>query len=194
MYKNKSMRCFNYLKQTTLLLFLLSNVSFAQTGLNQLDSLGKKHGKWVLYLNALGKDLKNSTGAVYCRYTYYDHGKHLQPMGGFIGKKGKLVSTDTSKTNGVTLLDGEYKCLDKKGRLRFIHVFKNGEYVSYTEYYKSGIVNSYFDYTKKWGGQEHSWYIYENNKKGKRKYDGYFRNGHRGWVIYFDRAANNPNE
>jgi len=56
-----------------------------------VDSNGKKDGKWILYFDAKGDKVKDSTTAVYWRYTYYDHGVHIYPMGGFIGKNGKIL-------------------------------------------------------------------------------------------------------
>lgn len=161
------------MKTILTLLFLASVlVSFSQTEtLNQLDKNGKKDGKWILYLDSKGTKLKDSTDALYMRYTYYDHGLNIYPMGNFITKNGKMelpISNIESKGK-IKLLDGEYKCFDKKGRILFIHVFKNGEYVSYKEFSKSGELQTFFDYTKHCEGQSHSWYLYTYDKTGKIK-------------------------
>src|SRR3990167_2183285 len=93
--------------------------------LNQVDSNGKKDGKWILYFDAKGDKVKDSTTAVYWRYTYYDHGVHIYPMGGFIGKNGKIEEpTDSKQTGKIKRLDGEYKCYEN-GKLKFIHTFKD---------------------------------------------------------------------
>ena len=141
--------------------------------LNKLDNTGKKDGKWVLYLDNKGDKLKDSVGAAYWRYTYYDHGVHIYPMEGFITKDGKIESADNKQAGKIKMLDGEYKCYDSKGHLRFIHVFKNGEYISYKEFYTSGELQEYFDYTKHYEGQPHSWYIYTYDKTGKVTYEGW---------------------
>ncbi|MBL7891316.1 MAG: hypothetical protein JNL63_01700 [Bacteroidia bacterium] len=155
---------------TSILFFLaISTLSKSQTEkLNQLDSAGNKDGKWILYLDFKGDKVKDSSNAFYYRYTYYDHGIHIYPMGGFIGKNGKIESTtnDNHQTGKIKLLNGEYRCFDNKGRLIFIHVFKNGEYVSYKEFYKTGELQTYFDYTKHCNEQPRSWYIYSYDKKG----------------------------
>ncbi len=155
-----------------LLILLITALSlttaYGQTELlNQLDSSGKKDGKWILYLNGRGYKVKDSTKAVYWRYTYYDHGVHIYPMGGFIPKNGKIEEPPNNKQIGkIKMLHGEYKCYNKKGKLKYIQTFKNGEYVSYKEYTSTGELESFFDYTKGCEGQPHSWTIYIYDKKG----------------------------
>lgn len=169
----------------TLLLLILIKFVFCQSPLlNQFDSLGKKNGKWILYLDKTGAKLSDSLGASFCRYTYYDHGTHIYPMGNFISKNGKIVAAENNSNqySKIKLLDGEYKCLDSKGRVKFIHVFKNGEYISYKEFYKSGKLHTFFDYTKHWQEQAHSWYWCVYNKKGKVQYEDYTkRDDHGHW-------------
>ena len=148
--------------------------------LNQVDSNGKKDGKWILYFDAKGDKVKDSTTAVYWRYTYYDHGVHIYPMGGFIGKNGKIEEpTDSKQTGKIKRLDGEYKCYEN-GKLKFIHTFKDGEYISYKEFYPSGQLLSFFDYTKHYEGQPHSWYIYTYDKNGKVTYEGWTKKDENG--------------
>jgi len=82
------------------------------------------------------------------------------------------------KTNDdltISLLDGEYTWTTKKGILSSIHVFDKGEYVSCKEYYKNGQVHQFFDYTKKWEGQEHSWHVSIYDKKGKVRSEYYMK-------------------
>jgi len=108
----------------------------------------------------------DSAKAIFCRYTYFDHGINVYPMGPCGGKDYKLESTTSSDNPRIKLLDGEYKWYDGKGKLSSVHVFKNGEYVSCKEFYSSGELNQYFDYTKKCEGQPHGWIVYIYDKKG----------------------------
>ena len=103
-----------------ILLFAVSANLLSQTkNLNQTDSSGKKNGKWFVYLDKDWAELKDSSKAVYFRYTYFDSGTNVYPMGP-CGKKGyKLETTTTGK-----LLDGEYKWFDAKGRLSSVHILK----------------------------------------------------------------------
>lgn len=146
---------------TTLLLTITSFI-FAQTAsLNQLEPNGKKDGKWAVYLDKDWKKIDDSAKASYYRYTYFDHGTNIYPMGQCGGKNYKLDGVAKNK-----LLDGEYKWYNGKGILSSVHVFKNGEYVSCKEYYPSGQVSQFFDYTKKCEGQQHGWTVYIYDKKG----------------------------
>lgn len=159
-------------------IFLGLTIAYGQTEpLNKLDSNGKKDGKWIAYLDKNWKHIDDSTNAVYYRYTFYSHGTNLNPMGPCGGKGWKLESTNSNnnQTGKIKLLDGEYKWYDDKGKLRFTHILKNGEYVSYKEYFPSGQLSQEFDYTKLWEGQPHSWYIAIYDKKGNLKSQSYYR-------------------
>ena len=138
--------------------------------LNQLDSDGKKHGTWIVWLDKDWKLAKDSMSAVYFRYNYFDHGHSVYAMGSWGGKGNKLeVNTEIdSKKGNANMLDGIYKWYNSKGQLRSEHILKNGNYVSFREYYSDGQIQSYFDYTKHCDTQEHSWYIYTYNKKGEK--------------------------
>jgi hypothetical protein len=163
--------------------------SFAQgTQLNQYDSNDKKHGKWTVYLDHHWKEVKDSSEAVYYRYTQYDHGFNIYPMGPCGKKKWKLESTVKPSTqNGPHLLQGEYKWIDDKGRISSVHDFKNGEYQSCKEYDSDQILKQHFDYTRKHKRQPHNYYvhIYDNGKKGK-DVSYAMRNGEKGWMLYFE--------
>ena len=154
-------------------MFLLtsSTIIVAQTDtLNQFDPNGKKHGKWIVYLDQNWDKVKDSTKASFIRYTFFDHGKNIYPMGPCGGKNYKLTNFSTvSNDKRIKLLDGEYKWYNEKGNLSSIHVFKNGEYIFCKEYYPSGEINQHFDYTKKCEGQEHGWTVYIYDKKGNIK-------------------------
>lgn len=67
---------------TSLFLFLgLTLNSLAQTEkLNQLDPNGKKEGKWIVYLDDYWNKV-DSSKASYYRFTWYDHGVNIHPMG-----------------------------------------------------------------------------------------------------------------
>lgn len=153
----------------TFLFLTLTTFIFGQTEkINQLDSNGKKIGKWTVYLDKDWKQTDDSSKAIFFRYTYFDNGTNIYPMGPCGGKGYKLTSPN-SKSTKSTLLDGEYKWYDSKGRLSSVHVFKNGEYVSCKEYFPTGELSQHFDYTKKCEGQEHGWTLYIYDKKGKVK-------------------------
>ncbi len=165
--------------KTITFIFLIFNTLFfkSQTvGINQIDSNGKKDGKWVVYLDNNWKKLKDSVNAVYYRYTYYDHGVNIYPMGASGGKKFKLDPSfvqGSSSTSGLILLDGEYKWYKKNGKISSIHIFKNGEYIMCKEFYKSGQLHQFFDYTKKCDGQQHGWSLLIYNKEGGIELESY---------------------
>jgi len=153
----------------TVLFFTLATFIYSQTKkISQLNNNGKKDGKWALYLDKDWKVINDSSEAVYFRYTYYDNGTHIYPMGPSGGKGYALKPQATASSNPV-LLDGEYKWYDKKGRLSSVHVFKNGEYVSCKEYFPTGELSQHFDYTKTCDGQEHGWTVYIYDKNGDLK-------------------------
>jgi|JI10StandDraft_1071094.scaffolds.fasta_scaffold1614565_1 antitoxin component YwqK of YwqJK toxin-antitoxin module len=143
----------------TILLVTLTTFIFSQT--NQLDANGKKDGKWTVYLDKDWKKVDDSTKAVYRRYTYFDHGTNIYPMGPCGGKGYKLEGDTKSK-----ILNGEYKWYDGKGKLSSVHIFKDGEYVSCKEYFPTGELSQHFDYTKKCEGQTHGWTVLIYDKKG----------------------------
>ncbi|HLC82527.1 MAG TPA: hypothetical protein VJI69_01775 [Bacteroidia bacterium] len=149
--------------------------SYSQTeALNQFDESNKKDGKWIVYLNKNWREVKDSSKATYYRYTFYNHGRDVYPMGP-CGKNGwKLESiANTTQTGGLKLLDGEYKWFDKKGRIFSIHILKNGDYISCKEFYPSGLIHQHFNYTKKWGDLPHNWCISVYDKKGNFKKEYY---------------------
>lgn len=145
----------------------LSLFSISQTEkLNQLDEKGKKHGKWVIYLDNNWDKLKDSTKAVYYRYNYYDHGTSLYPMGP-CGKKGWTLKTTSGPPSQNKMLNGTYTWYDKKGKISSEHILKDGHYVSCKEYYPTGELNQHFDYTKKCKGETHGWGVFIYDKTGK---------------------------
>jgi len=143
----------------TTLLVTLTTFIFSQT--NQLDANRKKDGKWTVYLDKNWKKVDDSTKATYRRYTYFDHGTNIYPMGP-CGGKGYKLEGDTK----LKYLNGEYKWFDGKGKLSSVHVFKDGEYVNCKEYFPTGELSQHFDYTKRCEGQPHGWIVYIYDKKG----------------------------
>ena len=137
-------------------------LSFGQDKLNQMDSVGKKDGKWVVYLDKQWKEVKDTAKAIYYRYTYYDHGTNLYPM----GPMEKTLENAPQYNGKKILLNGEYKWLDKSGKAKFILVLKEGWFISYREFDKSGTLRSYFDYTKKWKGEVYTWRMTVYKKNG----------------------------
>jgi antitoxin component YwqK of YwqJK toxin-antitoxin module len=162
-------------------------VAYGQTDkLNQVDTKGKKDGKWSVYLDSKWKEVKDNSQAVYSRYTWYEHGTNLCSMGSF--EDLTLVPSDNNLQMGQPkLLNGEYKWIDKNGQTKFILVLKDGEFVSYKEYYKSGKMHEYFDYTKKWQGQPHTYWICIYDKEGKAQ-SYFYTNGKDGWMGYGTNA------
>jgi antitoxin component YwqK of YwqJK toxin-antitoxin module len=139
----------------------LLNLGVATAQINQTDAEGKKNGKWIVYLDKDWGVAKDTSLSAYRRFTYYDHGTNIYPMGKCGGKNFKLESSNLG-----SLLDGEYKWYDGKGKLSSVHVFKNGKYVSCKEYYPNGKLRQHFDYTKKCEGQDLGWTVYVYDKKG----------------------------
>lgn len=155
----------------------ICNLSIGQE-LNKYDDKGKKHGKWIRYLDKYWKVVDDSSKAVFYRYTFYDHGLNVHPMGRGGSEGFKMASTtDTSKQKGIKILDGEYHWYDTKGRLIYIHILKNGVYIFYKEYYKTGELQTLFDYTRHAKNQPWSWYTIVFDKTGKVTYEGYTKKG-----------------
>jgi len=164
--------------RTTYILFFLvlsASVQAQQNHLNRLDAGNNEHGTWMVYWDN-NWNHTDSTKATYCWYTHYDHGQNLRPMAGR-DRHWKMVPSDSTSHagNGPVLLDGEYKWYDETGVLRSVDVFKKGEYVSYKCYHPNGKLIQWFDYTKNWEGQPHSWYITEYDDRGHLQREGYFK-------------------
>ncbi len=154
----------------TILLCLIIPLSVLSQGepMNTVDANGAKHGKWMIYLDANWAQIDDREKAVYVRYNYFDHGVSLYPMGPS-GKKGFTLEMDDQ--TGNKMLNGTYKWMDKNGKLSATHVFKNGKYISCKEYFPSGQLQQHFDYTKKWGNEQHSWHLTIYDKTGKVVYN-----------------------
>ncbi len=172
------------MKKIASILFLILTISiYGQSKMNQYNSSGKKHGKWAVYLDNEWKEIKDSSKASFIKYTYFDNGTNLYPMGPRDKSWMLKNSNGVSSTTGLVILNGEYSWIDKKGQLRAVDVFKNGEYVMHKFYYSNGKINQIFDYTKKYKGQDYTYTISEYNKDGKMKFYIH-RNGTSGWMLY----------
>ena len=95
------------MKKLLLLVFVLFSISvFSQEQINQLDATGKKHGKWIVWLDKDWKKAKDSTSAVYFRYNYFNHGANIYAMGPWGGKLEAKPNSNIKRGNAV-MLDGE---------------------------------------------------------------------------------------
>ncbi len=174
------------LKKHLLSLLLLIVCVFSNAQLNKFDANGKKQGKWVRYLDMYWNTLEDSSKAVYFRYTFYDAGVNVHPMGAGGKHKGWKMRTtvDTAAQKGIKILDGDYRWHDPKGRLMYWHILKDGVYVSYKEYYETGELHTFFDYTKHVDGQPWSWYMIEYNKDGTIKHESFTKKDDKGnWPL-----------
>jgi hypothetical protein len=155
------------------LVFVLFTLSlFSQETINQFDANGKKHGKWIVWLDKDWHLAKDSMSAVYFRYNYFINGRSMYPMGPMGGKFEANPNSKVKKGNAL-LLDGEYKWFYKNGNVRFVNVLKDGWYISYKEYRSDGTLESFFDYTEHDRGQQYSWSMSIYDKKGHLKSKGW---------------------
>ena len=191
--------------KTNFLLFVFFGLTVFSYGqkdsLNQRDSLGKKDGTWIEYLDAKWKVLKDSSHAVYAAYNYYDHGENTfrVAFNGVHRLRHKLeYAGNNNPQNGrIKILDGEYKWLDKKGRVVTIDSFKNGEHVFVKYFFGeraggllgfkkkfTGKLGGYYDFTKTYKGQPHTYYMETYDKNGIVTHY-YTRKGKYGWLAYY---------
>lgn len=145
---------------------LLHFISNAQVKMNQLDSTGKKSGVWIVYLDSNWKQITDSTHAVYCRYTNYERGTNIYPMGDFSGLSLKHLDDSLSGKKTGKWVDGIYKWFSKKGVLKFEIKCKMGRMVYYKEYYDSGKLSQFFDYNDHCDTNVFSWSIFIYNSSG----------------------------
>jgi hypothetical protein len=140
---------------------------YSQDKVNQLDSAGKKHGAWIVYWNSNWQNVSDSNKASYCRYTYFEHGKDLQPIEPC--EKGWTVvhTKGNDLQNGrIKLLDGLYAWTDSKDITRCIASFKNGRGIYYKWYYPSGAPQFTIEYREKWQNQPHTYLVSSYDKNG----------------------------
>ena len=164
-----------------LILCISKMLSAQEEKINQFDSAGKKHGKWKRYLDAYWNVVDDTNKAVFWRYTFFDHGVNVHPMGAG-GKKGWTMESDEKNPSPgkIKMLNGVYTWRDKKGRVIYEHVLLDGVYVSYKEFFKSGKLQTHFDYNKHAEGQPLSWYITVYNESNKIVYEGFTKKNEKG--------------
>lgn len=166
-----------------LFLFLCATLSLQAQPSNRRTS-EKKQGPSLVYLDAAWFKVKDSTKAVYCRYTYFEKGENIYPMGPRDRKWTlKHNGEETRMPCGARLLNGEYVWVDGKGRTRSIDHFDSGNYVKYQWFYKSGQINQVFNYREHWREQEHTYQVKLYSKTGHEKIY-YMRMGPNGWLFY----------
>ncbi|MBL7917848.1 MAG: hypothetical protein JNM96_05595 [Bacteroidia bacterium] len=137
---------------------------------NQFDKEGKKNGIWKLYYNQYWHVVQDSSKALFYWYTYYDHGLRIYTEADWGCKTCKFKDSLIDKHEGnLKLLNGKYTWYDKKGNLFSEHYFKNGQPVWWKQYYSSGKLYLFFDYTKKCEDEPHSWWLYIYDKQGNLK-------------------------
>ena len=136
-------------------------------GINESDKDGKKHGRWIVYLDEFWAKC-DSSKALYKRFTVYDHGINLYPMG-TCGSKGWTLKGNVNSGSGISILDGEYSWYDKQSRIFSTHVLQNGNYVDYKEFFTDGKLQQHFEYLKRYQDQENTWLITIYSKKGTVK-------------------------
>jgi hypothetical protein len=155
--------------------------SNSQNKVNQPDSAVKKHGNCMVYLDKGWKEVADSNTAVFCRYAYFDNGINTQPMDQ-CGPGWDFVKANgnTAPTNNKRLLNGIYTWTDYRGYTRCIASFENGQAIYIKRLYVSGSTQTYYDYTKQWNGQEHSYFITSYDQNGIATYS-YWRKGLDGW-------------
>ncbi|MFH0893377.1 MAG: hypothetical protein V2A54_02985 [Bacteroidota bacterium] len=162
------------------LLFLTGLPFIASAQINQLDEGGKKHGPWKMYLDEIWKETEDTSSAKYIRYTVYDHGTNLYPMGPCGKKDWKLEVFKPSKSK---ILDGDYEWKKSNGQISSKHSFKNGEYVYCKEYTNMGNMNQEFDYTKKYKNEPNTWCVTRYLSNGTSKFY-IWRKGDNYWNLY----------
>jgi hypothetical protein len=168
------------------LLALLPFASFSQLAINQYDSAGNKNGQWIEYLNEKFKVLKDSAGAAYWAYNYYDHGVNTNRIAnGNEWKKNDSLYHASSATflqTGIQALDGKYKWYDKKRRLLSEDSFAEGVHL-WSKQYDGGILVLLYDFTQTYNGDPTTYLIEAYEDDGVAvKY--YWRNGPNGWQAY----------
>lgn len=161
-------------KLLSIILFALFSyaVKAQEDTLNRYDANNKRTGWWIVYLD---KDLavtKDTSKALYYRYSYFDGRFDYFNMGPIGSKKNPVIPPEGKSTSGIGPLDGEYKANYNDGQIRFVLTAKDGKLTEYREYYKNGTLMTRFDYTKSCGDTQFHYCIYQYHKDGSLKYEG----------------------
>jgi hypothetical protein len=157
-----------------ILLLAFAFVSRAQSDtLNKVNAKGERYGWWIVYLDDNLEAVKDTADATHYHYTMYSGKFNYYNMGAIGTKKTPVIfpSSDTLETNGLKLLNGEYKSNFKSGKLRFVLKVENGIFVDYKEYYENGNLNTHFKYTIECGTPNH-YCVLVYNEDGSLKYEG----------------------
>ncbi|MBK6951013.1 MAG: hypothetical protein IPH24_02920 [Crocinitomicaceae bacterium] len=155
-----------------LILFGVKAIAQSDT-LNKTNADGARYGWWIVYLDDNLEAVKDSADATHYHYTIYSGKYNYYNMGAIGTKKTPVIfpASDTLETNGIKLLNGEYKSNYKNGKLRFVLTVENGIFVDYKEYYENGNLNTHFKYTPECGTPIHCC-ILMYNEDGSLKYEG----------------------
>lgn len=177
------------MKKTAFRLLLLCATLSLQAQPPSRENGKEKQGPALVYLDAAWFKVKDSTKAAYCRYTYFEKGQDIYPMGPRDRKWTLKHSGDETRMPcGAKLLNGEYVWVDKKGRTRSIDHFDAGHYVKYQWFYKSGQINQVFNYREHWRDEAHTYQVKLYSKTGREKIY-YMRKGPNGWLLYHQLAS-----
>ncbi len=154
--------------------------------LNQLDSLGKKHGRWEVYLTDQWKAVSKPEEATYLWYTHYDHGTNLYKFGEWAIKLLKLTHTgDKEKmVKGLKLMNGTYTWSTRKGRIVSTHELKDGFYILYQDFKKDGRLHTVMDYSQRLWEQPHTYKMTIWDKKGNAQVFFHEKTKKWGWIAY----------
>lgn len=156
-----------------IILFLFSLKSIAQSDtLNRTNANGEPYGWWIVYVDDNLEVVKDSADATHYHYTLYSGKFNHYNMGAIGTKKTPVIfpTSDTLESNGLKLLNGEYKSNFKSGKLRFVLTVENGIFVDYKEYYENGNLNTHFKYTVECG-TPNRYCVLMYNEDGSLKYD-----------------------
>ncbi len=138
--------------------------------INLFDSNHEKVGWWLTYLDKDLAETKDSSNAVYFKYSYFD-GKFDYFKTSKLGtNKNPVIAPTPIKTDlKIKPLHGEYKANFKNGKTRFSLTSQNGRLLEYQEYYKNGNLKHVFKYTESCGDTEFHYCIYLYNNDGSLK-------------------------
>lgn len=149
------------------------------------------NNKNVVYLSTDWKIVTDKKDAVYLYYMDY---QNENPKEIYYSNKKRLdydKSNEIKTTDGIIILNGEYKWYDKNGKLLTHNRFENGVRV-WCKTYTWGLsgknrtgekLHEYFDYTKKYDNQPNSFYCEQYDKKGNKS-TWYLRTGSQCYKYY----------
>lgn len=135
--------------------------------LNTYNARGKKDGYWLVYFD---KHLQkvDSTKAFYYGFDLYVDGANrteIFSMKRIDTSRIEHVNRLTAKSGTFTLLDGDFVYYGKRGKIKLVDSFKNGNPLSKAVYFIDSDVptpnclEEYVDFTKKFNNQKGSFYI-----------------------------------